>query len=143
MVLYPYIEGVDGYARALSEQEWVTLGATGQAHPHSRLDTGPQEWNVPRESYSPLWRERVKAFQLQLDDDPPAEPLAAELAHILRSACPPRSMNWWWALMKWPSIAGPTRQTWFSADGDLHAGNLLLGQTARSTSWTGRRPSWC
>jgi spectinomycin phosphotransferase len=58
MILYPFIEGQNGYAVALSDHQWLDFGAalkgihTAQVPPAlTRL--------IPRETYSPRWREMV------------------------------------------------------------------------------------
>jgi spectinomycin phosphotransferase len=83
VILYPFIEGVNGWQVALSETQWNIFGQTLKhihtlALPHILAD------HIPRETYSPYWRERVRQFQAQAENTVFAEPVAAGLAQFLK-----------------------------------------------------------
>ena len=60
-ILYPFVDGRDGYAVALSEQQWSEFGAAlRRIH---TLDVPPTlAGHIRRETYSPRWRETVRMF---------------------------------------------------------------------------------
>jgi spectinomycin phosphotransferase len=66
LILYPFIEGRDGYQVNLTDRQWVEFG---QALRHIQSIQVPADLanRVPRESFSPRWRETVKAVLARLD----------------------------------------------------------------------------
>ncbi len=79
-MLYPYFEGRDGYEVALSRAQWARLGETFRAVHSTRLPPDLAAL-VPRETYSPRWRDAARAFdrEANLDHDDPAGARLAEL----------------------------------------------------------------
>ena len=61
VILYPYIEGQDGYEVDLSDQHWVELGQTLQRI-HSTILPEAIKGKIKRETYSPQARETVKRY---------------------------------------------------------------------------------
>lgn len=60
VILYPFVDGRDGYQVGLSDDHWRELGhALKQLHT-TRVPPALRQ-RLPQESYSPQWRERVKA----------------------------------------------------------------------------------
>lgn len=82
MVLYPFVEGHNGYEVELSDQHWRDLGKalkrvhTAQVPPELRV-------GIPNESYSPEWRDSVKRFLVD-DDRALTDTVAVELAAFLQ-----------------------------------------------------------
>ena len=125
IILYPFIDGKNGYEVNLSDRQWLDFGAalksihTAQVLPIlARL--------IPRETYTPRWREIVRTFQAQIEtipfDDPSAEKLAAfmrtrrsEIDHLVSRAV---------RLAVALHARAPEPVLCHS---DIHAGNLLLG----------------
>ena len=66
MILYPFIEGQDGFDAELSDHHKQTLGAALKALHSAQL---PQELKqqIPQESFSPKYRESMRSFQSQAD----------------------------------------------------------------------------
>ncbi len=122
-ILYPYVEGRDGYAVRLSERQWSEFGAATRQI-HSLVLPAALAGRIRRETYSPRCREAVRAAMGRLDeviDEPVAARLAAflegkhdevlclvgratALAHSLQSHSPEPVL----------------------CHSDLHAGNLLI-----------------
>jgi spectinomycin phosphotransferase len=84
VILYPYVEGHDGYVRKLSEKQWREFGAALK-----RLHTTefPPEINkrIHRETFSPRWRHAVRIFLERAKTEAFAEPVAAETAAFLKT----------------------------------------------------------
>lgn len=66
LIVYPFIEGIDGFSRNLNNDQWVTLGkALRQIH----------EYNIPlsiknqikHESYSSIWRDTVRSIYVHIE----------------------------------------------------------------------------
>lgn len=83
-ILYPFFEGKTGFEVALSKTQWTALGESMKAVHTTILPNGLVE-RVPHEDYSPGWRNTVKAFHNQVEQDRYADPIAASLAAFWRT----------------------------------------------------------
>ena len=125
MILYPFIEGQNGYEVALSDHQWLDFGAALKGIHIAQVPPVLMKL-IPRETYSPRWREMVKTFQAQIEeiafDDPVATKLAAfmqarrsEINHLVRRA-------------EQLGLALQARSLELVlCHSDIHAGNLLIG----------------
>jgi spectinomycin phosphotransferase len=84
MILYPFIEGKDGFDRELTDHHKRTLGAALNGIHTAHL---PPELKrlIPQETFSPQWREMLKSFQAQVEDNSYEEATAAKLAEFMKS----------------------------------------------------------
>jgi spectinomycin phosphotransferase len=84
MILYPFIEGKDGFERELTDTHRKTLGAalkeihTAQIPPELKK-------RIPKETFDPKWRERLKLFQAQVQSNSYEDVTAAKLAAFMKS----------------------------------------------------------
>ncbi len=83
LILFPFIEGRDGFEQSLSDAEWEAFGAALRRFHDTRF---PAEIcaGVPREDFSPRWREEVKEFLERIHRDKWTDPSAVGLATFLR-----------------------------------------------------------
>lgn len=58
-ILYPFIEGEDGFSRALSNEQWIRLGKVLRRIHQIEL---PSSFDIRREDYSPKWRDAVRSL---------------------------------------------------------------------------------
>ena len=130
-ILYPFFEGPNGFATPLADAQWVTLGRSLRAV-HATILPPALAAHVPREVYSPQWRDQVMAFDQQVAagvyDHPDDDPLARRLAAFWRTRRDEIR-----ALVERSEHLGQTlRQRADAPDAfvlchtDLHAGNVLL-----------------
>jgi spectinomycin phosphotransferase len=83
LILYPFIEGADGYEVSLSDEHWVELGATLRRI--QALQLPPDlAGKIRPENYDPQWRGQLRAFMAGLDDFTPADPLAREMTAFIK-----------------------------------------------------------
>jgi len=84
MILYPFIEGKDGFDMELSNHHRRTLGAALKGIHAVQV---PPEFKrlIPQETFSPRWRESMKSFQAQVENKVFDEPIAAKLAEFTKS----------------------------------------------------------
>lgn len=79
-ILYPFFAGRDGYEAALSATQWIAFGRSLRAV-HATVLPPALSQRVPREDYSPRWRDIVIEFDrragMRSEDDPIAASLAA------------------------------------------------------------------
>jgi spectinomycin phosphotransferase len=64
LILYPYVAGRDGYQLALSPAQWRAFGAAVRGLHTAPLPAALAR-RLPRETFSPAWRRRVRAFMTE------------------------------------------------------------------------------
>jgi spectinomycin phosphotransferase len=83
VILYPFVEGKDGYTVPMTDQHWHEFGMVMK-----RLHTAPispqMTQQIPREAYNPTGRETIKRFLSRLDEPPIDDPIAIELTAFLK-----------------------------------------------------------
>jgi spectinomycin phosphotransferase len=126
MILYPFIQGKNGYEIALSDHHWIELGVALKGVHTAQVPPALKRL-IPRETYSAQWRESIKTFQALVErssfDDPVAAKLAAfmkarqaEINHLVE-----RAGQFGLAL----EACSPELVLCHS---DIHPGNLLIGE---------------
>lgn len=124
LILYPFIEGHNGYQASLSDQRWVALGKTLKRI-HTTVLPLALKARIRRETYAPQWRESVKSFLGRLGDSTPAEPIFAELVVFLRA-----KREEILDLVGRPERLAASLQArsedFVLCHSDIHAGNLLI-----------------
>jgi len=124
LVLFPFIEGQDGYEVSLADDQWIQLGMALKLM-HTIHVVASLAGLIPVESYSPRWREQVSSFQAQVELDTFADPTSARLAAFMRhkqreiSHMVRRSAELGEELKRHP-------RHFVLCHGDLHPGNLHL-----------------
>jgi spectinomycin phosphotransferase len=125
-ILYPLFVGPNGFERPLSDAQWVALGKSLRAV-HAAVLPASLAARVPREEYSPQWRDAVTTFDQQVEADRFADPIAARLAAGWRTKRQ--------EIGAMVERAGRLAQTlrdralpFVLCHTDLHAGNVLLGE---------------
>ena len=84
MILYPFIKGKNGFEMELSDQHKRRLGTALKAI-HSIQIPAELERRIPKEAFSPQWREIVKSLQVQAEEKSFQESNAAKLAMFIKS----------------------------------------------------------
>jgi spectinomycin phosphotransferase len=124
IILYPFIAGQDGYELALSPEQWQAFGVAMRNVHAADLPTELRR-RIPRESFSPRWRERVRAFQSQVEMIPFTEPVAAEMAVFMRA----RRADISRLVERAEQLANDLQarsRPFVLCHNDIHPGNLLL-----------------
>jgi spectinomycin phosphotransferase len=125
MILYPFIEGKNGYQFALSDQQWLEFGAALRGV-HTACVPPALRRLIPRETYSPQWRESVMTYQAQIENTRFDEPAAAKLAAFMQARRSEISH-----LVERAGQLGRMLQVraleMILCHADIHAGNLLIG----------------
>lgn len=83
LIVYPFVNGQDGFSSNLTDNQWVKLGsALKQVH---EIDVPPSIQNrVRREVYSPKWREAVRSLYIHIDDEPTGDAIALKLLKFMK-----------------------------------------------------------
>jgi len=126
LALYPFVDGVDGYQAELSEAQWITLGDTLKRLHAVRLPPAIRR-ALPREDYSPRYRQRVQAFLGRAPGTHFDDPLAVELVALLlaQAASINRLLAAAHALARLLPDVAPALVL---CHADLHNGNVLLSR---------------
>lgn len=84
MILYPFIEGKDGFERELTDIHRKTLGVALKGIHTAQI---PPELKklIPKETFDPKWRESLKLFQEQVESNFYEDVTAAKLAQFMKS----------------------------------------------------------
>lgn len=82
VILYPFVDGHNGFEVALTERQWVDFGAAFKGI-HTAVMPPELSSRVQHESYSPQWREMVKMLQGWARKDAFDDPVAAQLAEFM------------------------------------------------------------
>jgi spectinomycin phosphotransferase len=126
MILYPFIEGQDGYTVTLSDSQWVTFGSALRRI-HTACVPPDLARLIPREDYSARWRNQVKDFQAQIEETTFEDPTAAKFADYMKAQRSEidhlvgRADELGIALQSRPLEP-------VLCHSDIHPGNLLLGK---------------
>lgn len=83
LIVYPFVEGQDGFSRNLTDDQWRKLGrALRQIH---EVHVPPAIQNlVRREDYSPKWREVVRSLYRDIDKEPAGDKIALQLSQFMK-----------------------------------------------------------
>ncbi len=84
LILYPFVEGRDGYEVALNDRQWREFGTTMSAIHAVQVPTG-LAMRIPSEQYSDRWRKRTLQFLDQMEEGVFEDPIAAKTAAFLCS----------------------------------------------------------
>jgi spectinomycin phosphotransferase len=84
IILYPFIEGKNSFNMELSDQHKRRLGRILKAI-HSVQVPPELERLIPKETFSPQWRESLKSLQAQVAEKSFPDPAAAKLAGFMKS----------------------------------------------------------
>jgi len=84
IILYPFIEGQDGFEKELTDQHRRTLGAAFRKIHSAQIPLELKE-NIRKETFSPEWRDDMKSYQAQVEKKVFTEPTAGKLAGFMKS----------------------------------------------------------
>jgi len=82
--VYPFIKGRNGYEVDLTDEHWIEFGAALKRI-HSVTLPAELSNHIRRETFSPKWRESVKASLARIETDTFDDPVAADMAAFLRT----------------------------------------------------------
>lgn len=124
LILYPFVEGVNGFQKNLSDEQWVEFGAAMKQF-HSAEYPPPITNGVPLERFSTSWRDSVLMFLERVNRDVYHESVAKEAAAFLISKSEAVvelvDQSSWLALQ-----AQVRNDPYILCHGDIHGWNLLL-----------------
>jgi spectinomycin phosphotransferase len=84
VILYPFVEGKDCYEVAMSDRQWVEFGAALQRI-HAAAVPATLSRRIPRETFSPRWRDSIYMSMQCIDSETYADPVAQKVAAFLQA----------------------------------------------------------
>ncbi len=128
-VLYPFVDGSPGWNINLSPEQWAQLGAGLRALHDAEIPPRLLD-GVPRESYSPVWRDDLERRLAHLPECGAGDPIARSLVQLIEQHRPTVEH----LLERAESLASvlsgrSTVRT--TCHGDIHAGNILVDSDGR------------
>ena len=128
-VLYPFITGTDGWDSPLTAAQFREFGAALRGV-HSAPLPADLRARIAAETFSDRFREQVRAYQSQAEGTAFADPIAAEMASVLRA----RRREIDHAVRRAGELAalllaqdpGSPELPFVLCHSDIHGGNLLL-----------------
>jgi spectinomycin phosphotransferase len=83
LIVYPFIEGQDGFSRTLTDEQWLTLGnALRKIH---EIHVPPLiQHQIRKEAYSPKWREILKSLYPHIDTELSGDEITLKLLAFMK-----------------------------------------------------------
>jgi len=83
LLVYPFVEGKDGFSRDLTDAQWIQLGAAlRQVH---EIEVPPSLQNkIRREIYSSKWREAVRSLDVPIESEPIGDEIALKFLKFMK-----------------------------------------------------------
>ncbi len=125
LIVYPFVDGQDGFHRALTDEQWVSLGkALRQVH-EVKVPL-PLQHQIRREAYSTKWRESVRSVYNLVETDLSHDEIALELQQFMK-----KNMDAIQRLVDRAEQLGEKLRDrspeCVLCHSDIHAGNVLIG----------------
>jgi spectinomycin phosphotransferase len=124
VILYPFVDGQDGFERHLTDRQWIKFGAALRQFHTTRFPPAITR-GLPVETFSPRWRDTVRDFLGRIQEQTYIEPVAAEMADFLRG----KEQATQELVARSERLAGLLRQSnpeFILCHADIHAWNLLV-----------------
>ena len=84
VILYPFVYGHNAFQVVLTDDQWIDFGSALKRI-HGTLLPPELNSHIQHETYSPEWRDKVKALLERAQKDRFDEPVAAQLAVFMRT----------------------------------------------------------
>jgi len=82
-IVYPFVEGQDGFSRTLRDEQWLILGKTLRKIHEIDVPSSIQN-RIRHETYSPKWREAVRSVYPHLEPDSSGDEMAIKLLVFMK-----------------------------------------------------------
>ncbi|MCX6989751.1 MAG: aminoglycoside phosphotransferase family protein [Chlamydiae bacterium] len=84
VIVYPFIEGEDGFNCDLTDIQWITLGKTLRQLHEVTVPSSMQN-RMRKETYSSKWREAIRSMYDHIEAEPIADEIALKLQKFMKS----------------------------------------------------------
>ena len=84
LTVYPFIDGQDAFSRDLTDEQWINLGKVMKQIHTLEMPTSVQ-MRIRLESYSPKWRDAVRALITYIDSEPSADEIGLQFIRFMKT----------------------------------------------------------
>jgi spectinomycin phosphotransferase len=122
LIVYPFVDGQDGFHRHLTDDQWIKLGkALKQVH---EIEV-PKHIQIRKATYSPKWREIVRSIYAHVEAELIGDEIALKLQKFMRDHMLAIRQLVDRAEQLAEQIQNPP---FVLCHSDIHAGNVLIGK---------------
>jgi len=83
LIVYPFVDGQDGFNRRLTDVQWTTLGKTLRQVHEIEVPLSIQN-RIRKETYSAKWREIVRSIYIDIEAEPIADEIGLKLQRFMK-----------------------------------------------------------
>jgi len=84
LIVYPFVEGQDGFTHPLTDDQWILLGKTMRQIHEIDVPLSMQR-QIRKESYSPHWRDSLRSLCTRIKDEQIRGDIAGELLAFIKN----------------------------------------------------------
>lgn len=128
IILYPYVEGDNGIERKLSSKQWAQIGKTIKKLHDTKIPKNITS-GVPLETFSSKWRENVKTFLNQIENETFEYPVAKKAAIFLKSK-KPKILKMIEQAENFALTIQKQQPKYVLCHADIHGWNLIINKNA-------------
>ena len=83
LIVYPFVDGEDGFHRSLTDEQWIQLGKTLRQVHELKVPHSIQAY-IRREDYTAKWREAVQSIYAHVQTQPIGDESALKLQKFMK-----------------------------------------------------------
>jgi spectinomycin phosphotransferase len=87
LIVYPFVEGKDGFSCSLTDNQWFDLGKTLRQVHEINVPSSIQN-RLRKEAYSPKWRQAVRSLYVLIEAKPTGDEIALKLLKFMTENMP-------------------------------------------------------
>lgn len=87
LIVYPFVEGQDGFSRSLTDDQWIKLGKALKLVHEVEVPSSIQN-SIRREAYSPKWRDALRSTYAHIEGDPITDEIGLKLQKFMKQTMP-------------------------------------------------------
>ncbi|MCH9630433.1 MAG: Stress response kinase A [Chlamydiia bacterium] len=126
LIVYPFIEGQNGFSNALTEEQWTLLGKALKQMHELKVPKSIKS-KIRKETYTSKWRNSVRSSISQIDDITATDDVALKLQKFMKMNMPTIQK-----LLDYAESLSEKLQNslleFVLCHSDIHAGNVLLSK---------------
>ncbi|MEI8125045.1 MAG: aminoglycoside phosphotransferase family protein [Parachlamydiaceae bacterium] len=128
LIVYPFVEGQDGFSCSLTDDQWIKLGKTLKLVHEVEVPSSIQN-SIRREAYSPKWRDALRSIYSHIEGDPIADETGLKLQKFMK-----QTMSDIRRLVDRAEQLGKKLQNhspkFVLCHSDIHGGNVLIHENS-------------
>lgn len=128
LIVYPFVEGQDGFSRSLTDDQWIKLGKALKLVHEVEVPSSIQS-SIRRETYSPKWRDALRSIYPHVEGGPVTDEIGLKLQKFMKQTMPDIRR-----LVDRAEQLGKKLQThspkFVLCHSDIHGGNVLIHESS-------------